>query len=453
MEENEGSPEDASKAIAALELKIEKADIHVAQLSDGVDRQRDHLASLDRRIADMQASTGSAVESARVGTAVIEEMRRRAEDALKQIEEDTRKANSESGFAFNAKGNAEEHAKVIAQIRGTVESTFSGLTSTKAQTDEAVQAILAARNAAEADAKAIVEAKATVTRDAAQVVAANERVGAVLPSIEQGNKDANSITAAKAAAEANAASIQMLHTQAAELMAKATADAGAVAKAEDDSKKLVASMTDARDMASDVHRRLVEYEAEIVRLTTAYSDMQTKLEGLLPHATSAGLASAFHNQKARFTKPQRNWLGLFVVTIIALLITGGLGLPASNESWDSIVRHFINRLPLVAPLVWLAIYAGHHYSMALRMEEDYAFKEAVSTAFEGYKREMLAIPASAVSDVSPLVTLCENVLQALAERPGRIYDGKTDMITPLTPAASILKEMIAEFTKNKQTKP
>lgn len=183
--------------------------------------------------------------------------------------------------------------------------------------------------------------------------------------------------------------------------------------------------------------------------------MNSKLEGLLPHATSAGLASAFHNQKARFSKPQPYWLGLFVIAIFALLVAAGMGLPATSDSWDAILRHFVNRLPIVAPLVWLAIYAGHHYSMALRMEEDYAFKEAVSTAFEGYKREMLAIPPSHGSDVSPLVTLCENVLKALAERPGRIYDGKADIVTPFTPASSALKELkdfIAEIAKSKDAK-
>ena len=284
------------------------------------------------------------------------------------------------------------------------------------------------------------------------MAAANERVAAVLPSIEQGSKDANTITAAKTGAEASAAAIQSLQTQMAEATAKAASDSAAIAKADEDSKKLLASMTDARNKANESNARLLKYEEEIKQLTTSFSEMQNKLEGLLPHATSVGLASAFHNQKARFSKPQPYWLGLFALTIVALLIAAGFGLPAAADTWDAILRHFVNRLPIVAPLVWLAIYAGHHYSMALRMEEDYAFKEAVSTAFEGYKREMLAIPASPGSDVSPLVILCENVLRAMAERPGRIYEGKAEVITPLTPAASALKGMIAEFMKGKEAK-
>ena len=295
-----------SQEVAALRTQIESAVKASSQLDEDIGRLRERLTLLDERMNEVKATSDSAIQVAQVGVTEAEDLRRRAGDALKLIEEDARKANSESGFAFNAKGNAEEHAKAIAQIRGIVESTFAGLTSTKTQTDETAQAITAARVAADAHAKAIAENKATVTLNAAQVVAASERVAAVLPSIEQGSKDANAITAAKAAVEANASAIDAFHSQAVELIAKATAEASAIAKAEDDSKKFVVSMTAARDMANAMHGKLVEYEAEIVRLTGIYVATQTKLEGLLPHATSAGLASAFHNQKERFAKPQRN---------------------------------------------------------------------------------------------------------------------------------------------------
>ena len=453
MADHIGEDKDESKAVVDLTTQLDAVRKIAAELTSGTDQQSQRLAALSERVNEIHASVSHALQAATASSAVIENLRGRAESALKQIEEDTRKANSESGFAFNAKGNAEEHAKAIAQIRGTVEATFSGLSATKANTDAIEQSLIATRTAAELAAKSIDDTKNAVTQGAAQVNAASERVAAILPSIEQGNRDANAITAAKAGAEASAAAIQLLQTQMAEATAKSVSDAAAVAKADEDSKTLVASMTDARNRAMDANARLNTYEQDIQKMSAAFTEMQAKLEGLLPHATSAGLASAFHNQKARFSKPQRWWLGLFVVAIIALLGAAGIGLPAVGDTWDAILRHFVNRLPIVAPLVWLAIYAGHHYSMALRMEEDYAFKEAVSTAFEGYKREMLAIPPSPGSDVSPLVLLCENVLRALAERPGRIYDGKTDVVTPLTPAVSALKDMVAELLKRKVEKP
>lgn len=444
---------DGLRAIVDLTAQLENVRKIAAEVTSGSEKQSQVLAGLSVRIDEIQMNVSQAHQSAMANFAVIENLRARAEAALKQIEEDTRKANSESGFAFNAKGNAEEHAKAISQIRGTVEATFSGLTATKANTDALEQAIVATRIATELAAKSIDDTKNAVTQGAAQVTASSERMVAILPSIEQGSKDANAITVAKAGADASAAAIQLLQTQMAEVTAKSVSDAAAIAKADEDSKTLVASMTDARNRANEANARLNSYEQEIKKMSADFEQMQMKLEGLLPHATSTGLASAFHNQKARFSKPQPWWLGLFVVAIIALLVAAGVGLPAAGDTWDAILRHFVNRLPIVAPLVWLAIYAGHHYSMALRMEEDYAFKEAVSTAFEGYKREMLAIPPSPGNDVSPLVILCENVLRAVAERPGRIYDGKIDVVTPLTPTLSALKDMLADLLKRKDERP
>jgi len=183
----------------------------------------------------------------------------------------------------------------------------------------------------------------------------------------------------------------------------------------------------------------------LAELTSGYSELNKKIEGLLPNATSAGLASAFRNQKERFRKPQRNWLVTFVITIGLLLAVGLVGSPIigmsvtneSSETWDGILRHIAFRLPIIVPLVWLGIYAGRNYMLALRVEEEYAFKEAVSTAFEGYKREMANIPAVGGSSTPPLVVLCENVLLALAQRPGRIYEGRHEDITPLSPVRAI----------------
>ena len=93
-------------------------------------------------------------------------------------------------------------------------------------------------------------------------------------------------------------------------------------------------------------------------------------------------------------------------------------------NWDEVLRGLTIRLPIVIPLVWLAIYAGRNYMLSLRLEEDYAYKESISVAFEGYKREMTQIGTGDAANPSPLMTLCVNVLKAISERPGRIYDGK-----------------------------
>lgn len=84
--------------------------------------------------------------------------------------------------------------------------------------------------------------------------------------------------------------------------------------------------------------------------------------------------------------------------------------------------------------------------LALRMQEEYAFKEAISATFEGYKREMAAIASSEPGAV-PILKLCENVLLTLAQRPGRIYEGQHEDITPLAPVMKAVSEVSAKITE------
>ena len=84
--------------------------------------------------------------------------------------------------------------------------------------------------------------------------------------------------------------------------------------------------------------------------------------------------------------------------------------------------------------------------LSLRLEEDYAYKEAISTAFEGYKREMEKITTADSQGAIPLTILCTNVLRAIAERPGRMYEGKHQDINLASEAYAIL-EKGAELSK------
>ncbi len=442
-EQGSGSTLDVEAKIAALLNRIavtEQAAAKCDQITTTMmTRVEGMLPQVDALLQSIAASTSNAA----VNAAAFTEQKARAEAALSAIEEARRKADSESGFAFNAKGYAEEHAQVIGQIRGTVESTFSNLTTTKASIDQAAQELLTIKASADSQLKAATDAKGVVDRLGAEIQVAKERVDAVLPAIEQGSKDANTISAAKAAAEANASAVAAFQTRMSELVATAESEGNSISKSEEDSKEILAAMREVQSTASEANGRVVRYENQISELSQAFSAMEAKLEGLLPGATSAGLASAFLKQKTRFSKARPWWIGLFVLALFGLMLDAWLERsPGGLETWDIILRHLMNRLPIVGPLLWLAIYAAHQYSLALRMEEDYAFKEAVSTAFEGYKREMIAIGKDG-GDTKPLVTLCENVLSSLAERPGRIYDGKTDVVTPLTPILTSLKDSIA----------
>ncbi|WP_421955636.1 hypothetical protein [Polaromonas sp.] len=377
----------------------------------------------------------------------------------RQAETASQKAGSDAGAALTAKESAEAHAKSIASLKGQAEADASWFTSTRQGIEQAQAAI----NHAGAEAQSIKQALSELQSELEKIGAAaklnSEGVDEFYEAAEkfaagaqEQSKAATSSAKTAAAEEAKAIAAQAkieellenIDQQAEASSENSTLVETALAevkKAQEKAASHVAAMATADKKANDTILVITAHEKELAKLKTEFANIHARIESLLPNATSAGLATAFREQKARFERPQLMWLSTFVLTILALLLSSLVGLPATEDSWDAIFRHLVNRLPLIAPLVWLAIYAGRHYGMALRLQEEYAYKEAVSAAFEGYKREMGTVGVGSDGG-SPLVTLCENVLGTLGQRPGRIYEGKHEDITPAGTIANAAKDAL-----------
>lgn len=383
------------------------------------------------------------------------------------------KAREESAAAQTARLSVDEQARAIAETKGRIDAEANWFATAKAGAEQAKAAVDTIRT--ESDA-----AKAVIQKVQSEVEQLREKTVATCGEVlslreETAKKGSEVVSAANAAAQhAAAASAEKdlatsAQTKVAELLQQVTEKAAAintqanqvtawaaeVEAASVKAKQLTAAMTAAEKQAAQVLAIVEQHEKDLSQLKGECSALHERIESLLPNATSAGLASAFRSQQARFTWPQRGWLITFVLSVISLFLSGFIGLPSADGSWDAMAKHFFNRLPLIAPLVWLAIYAGRHYGLALRLQEEYAYKEAVSAAFEGYKREMSTVGASSAGGPNPLVTLCENVLRTLGQRPGRIYESKPDDITPMTPVANAAKDAmeVATGAMVKSTKP
>ncbi len=160
------------------------------------------------------------------------------------------------------------------------------------------------------------------------------------------------------------------------------------------------------DASKGAMTEVAEYQKTLKELQVNFREAKATIEALLPGATSSGLAVSFRDQKQRFYWPRLIWLATFIIsmgTLIGPAIGGVTGHVDSKntEEWDYILKFLVQRLPIVAPFVWLAFYAGRQYSIAARMEEDYAYKEELSRAFEGYKREMGGISKRRLQNPDP----------------------------------------------------
>lgn len=197
------------------------------------------------------------------------------------------------------------------------------------------------------------------------------------------------------------------------------------------------------ETSEKISKNITDQENELNRLIQLTEKTHKQVESLLPGAASAGLASAFKQRKDEIVKTKKYWVGGFVLSLLGLLgmvvwmirIFSELG---GNIEWW---MFFLQRAPLLFPLIWLGWFFGRNYGHMVRLEEDYAFKESISMSFEGYKNQM-----KEVDPLNALPQLCGNTISILSETPLRVFDRKT---ADETPANSFLERFMP---KGKETK-
>jgi chromosome segregation ATPase len=404
----------------------------------------------------------------------IRKVRGQTEEQFKAAETARSKADTEALLAFNAKNACEGHATSIAGIKGNVDVAANSISTTKQHADELVAALNSAKANLDVDLKTIGERRKEVDQSASEIIKASESGAARLTEVDASKVEAE--TAAKSTAEALKAATKANEGagKAQKEAEQASGQASSLAMAASQNQSVAKEMADniasllQQAQASEANLKKVldhlthsdeistGHEGRVKESSKQLEELIERVEGLLPGATSAGLASSFSKQKSRFEPQQSRWLWTFVGCISGLVVIAfpsflsaiGINLfgHVVEQTWDATLRNLALRLPIVLPLVWLAIYAGRNYMLAMRLEEDYAYKEAISTAFEGYKREMEKIVTGDIANPTPIAILSTNILRAIAERPGRIYESKHQDINLMTEAKS-LAEKGAELSK------
>ncbi|MDE2707100.1 MAG: hypothetical protein OXI35_18700 [Gemmatimonadota bacterium] len=183
----------------------------------------------------------------------------------------------------------------------------------------------------------------------------------------------------------------------------------------------------------EMHGEISEKRAELASLVEEADTLTDKVENLLPGATSAGLASAFRERRIFVGRPTSYWFAILVASLSGLLLFAVLDLPdikLVEPTLASLSGYLVSRLPFALPFVWLALYSGKRHSQALRLEEEYAHKEVLSKSFEGYKKQIAELEDGTGGNDQTL-HLIRKTIEALALRPGRIYQGKRDERHPI----------------------
>ncbi len=148
-----------------------------------------------------------------------------------------------------------------------------------------------------------------------------------------------------------------------------------------------------------------------------------KIEGLLPGATASGLAKAYQDQRVSYNKPYWLWATVFVLTMCGTILFAVCNIHDASSVEDAFMK-IISRLPFFIPAFWLAIFASKQQSQNKRLQQEYAYKEALTKSYEADKREIEKLPASPEKDKLS-TKLLETMIDAANYNPSETLGSKT----------------------------
>jgi chemotaxis protein histidine kinase CheA len=307
----------------------------------------------------------------------------------------------------------------------------------------------------------VVAAKTKITDDQAVIATksdhiqkAQEHADTIRASLDRAltsaTAQATASEAQKGKAEASANEAAKALTAIQTTKATVDSDATTIAAAKKTAQESATVSKSLADKAATVETQIKEYEKRLAGFEEQCVAQLTKIETLLRGATSAGLAHAFDERRQKFQKPQNRWQVVFVCSLAAIVVLALSGLLQVHllekvPTYDELVRLWLLRLPIAAALVWLALHSSREAALAKRLEEDYGYKSAIASCFEGFRKQMAEISKDVAAN-SPLAKLCGDTLTTIATPPGRIYDKHKLTVSPSGEIAEAAKAVATAAT-------
>ena len=206
-----------------------------------------------------------------------------------------------------------------------------------------------------------------------------------------------------------------------------------------------------KDAAAEIEKRnealaknLDERSETLSKLHDETRKQSDLITNLLPEAANAGLASSFGTRVRRLEGAKWMWMAIFISTVLLLagLAWQIVHIPQANT--EQIWTHVLHRLPLASPLIWLAWFSAIQYGNTLRVQEDYAFKEATSKAFEGYRNHMEHLASVDLKEGNTAMTmLAAKTIEILSHEPLRILAKSERDVSPTHALAALLSAKAA----------
>jgi hypothetical protein len=202
----------------------------------------------------------------------------------------------------------------------------------------------------------------------------------------------------------------------------------------DRAQKIVGAIEFAKDQADSSVSHVNEAEIKANRLIA-------RSEEALRGSTGVGLANAFETRKDSLIWGGRAWVLGLIAALAAAFVIGADRIAAlkdvinSDRPPSTIWVNALLALFGIGGPIWFAWLSTKQIWTNSRLAEDYAFKSAVSKAYEGYRKEAVEI------DPALQARLFNSALERLEEAPIRLMDTSSH--------SSPLQELLSNSTIRK----
>ncbi len=192
----------------------------------------------------------------------------------------------------------------------------------------------------------------------------------------------------------------------------------------------------------EIDTRLKQLEAQEKDHEKKHATILENIASLLPSATSAGLASSYKALKDRFETPILNYTKIFYGSMAALValslifVIDSIAWPLQitlikASGWEEILRTMLTRLPIVLPIVWLAVFSATRRSQYERLQQEYAHKEAFASSYESYKTQLKELKTD--TDILQQELLAK-AIEAISFNASKTLDGNHTEKPPIMQA-------------------
>ncbi|KAB7690358.1 hypothetical protein [Plesiomonas shigelloides] len=185
-----------------------------------------------------------------------------------------------------------------------------------------------------------------------------------------------------------------------------------------------------------------EIIAKILASQESIDKQKDHIQEIIDDAHRASMAGSFKTRKEELDTPIKHSgiimnLALIAIGIVSFILLYSSGLTKDVFDWQS----FLTKLPIIAPLIWIAWANNKKHDYLMRIREDYAFKYASAMAFEGYKKQ--------VQDTDPALELrlLQLAVENMGQNPIRLFDKKIQT-TPFNELLSNASDMLGKIRGN-----